>query len=119
MGGTPFEADTPLEEATPGDDWRMEVAVPEEGLGTPPLLGDETGTEALGTPELLYGGGVPADDGVEDAAPGLVYWLGGDAEFGGAPLLVGTDRDGETTGDETGRLKLGTGGMSLEELSPP
>jgi len=95
------------------------VTVPEEEPGTPPLLGDDTGTEALGTPELLYGGGGPTDDGVEDAAPGLVYWLGGDPEIEEAPPLVGTDSDGETTGDETGRLELGTGGMLLEELSPP
>jgi hypothetical protein len=63
----------PLEVATPGDDWRMEGLVLVEDSETPPLFGDGIGIEALGAPGLLYGGGGPADDGVEDATPELVY----------------------------------------------
>jgi hypothetical protein len=51
----------------------MEGLVLVEDPETPPLFGDRIGIEALGAPGLLYGGGGPADNGVEDAAPELVY----------------------------------------------
>jgi len=46
-----------------------------------------------------------------------VYWLGG--ETGLEALLERTESDGETTGAETERLELITGGTPLEELLPP
>jgi len=109
----------PLEVITPGDDWRMEVAVPVENPEPPPLYDDEIGTEALDTPGLLYGGGGPADDGDGDAGAEFVYWFGTEMELEGIAWLVGIDCDAEPTGDETGRLELGAGGVPLDELPPP
>ena len=75
MGGPPFEVDTPgwlldmdtpreevlgievgpVEEAAPDDGWRIDVAVPEEDPGTPPLVSEDTEikVEALEPPGLL------------------------------------------------------------------
>jgi hypothetical protein len=59
----PLETDTPREEVLTfevgtfeeADDWRMEVTVPEEDPGTPPFVGEDTGTETktLCPPGLL------------------------------------------------------------------
>jgi hypothetical protein len=88
----------------------MEGLVLVEDPETPPLFGDRIGIEALGAPGLLYGGGGPADNGVEDAAPELVYWFGGDTGLEEIPLLVRIDSEGEAIVDE---------GMPLVELPPP